>query len=167
MSYCVDANVFMTAWYVTYPPDVMPTLYKELETKLLNNIIFIKPIFDEIEPTSDKKTKEDLEKDHSVRLWLQEKLQIQATPINGDVEQLALNLMNKYETTDRPKGANSEDIRLIAFALLNRHTVVTLEAEQKQMSRKKSNYKIPLICQHEKVTCIDFVKLLRELRITI
>ena len=111
MSYCIDANVFITARNVTYPPDVMPTLYKELETKLLNNIIFIKPIFDEIEPVSGQETRETLEKDHSVRLWLQEKLQIQATPINDDVEQLALELMNKYETDKGPRGANSEDIQ--------------------------------------------------------
>ena len=167
MSYCIDANVFITAWNVTYPPDVMPSLYRQLENNSSNNIIFIKPIFDEIEPVFGRTKREDLEKYHSVRLWLQEKLQIQATPINDDVEQLALDLMNKYETDTHPKGANSEDIKLIAFAFLNQHTVVTLEAEQKEPPKKKSKYKIPLICQHEQVACIDFVELLRQLGITI
>ena len=167
MSYCIDANVFITARNVTYPPDVMPTLYKELETKLLNNIIFIKPIFDEIEPITGQETRETLEKDHSVRLWLQEKLQIQAIPINDDVEQLALDLMNRYETDKGPKGANSEDIKLISFASLNNHTVVTLEREQKQVPKKKSKYNIPLICQLEQVACMGFVSLLRQFNITI
>ena len=57
MSYCIDANVFITAWYVTYPKKTFPTLYRELESKLSSQIILIKPIFDEIEPIpgGDKK----------------------------------------------------------------------------------------------------------------
>ncbi len=167
MSYCVDANVFITAWHETYPPDVMSALYTEMENKLSSKIILIKPIFDEIEPILNKKSREQLENDHPVRLWLTEKLNIKETPIDNGVNQRALELMNKYETDEGPRGANSEDIKLIAFASLNTHKVVTLESEQEEMPKKKSNYKIPLICQQENVRCINFIGLLRECNISI
>ena len=65
------------------------------------------------------------------------------------------------------KGANEADISLIAFALLKDQTVVTLEAQQNQKPNKRSNYKIPLICQEENVECIDFVELLARLKIVV
>ena len=54
MSYCVDANIFLTAWHVTYPKTIFPTLYREMEEKMPDHIILIKPVFDEIEPVSGK-----------------------------------------------------------------------------------------------------------------
>ena len=69
-----------------------------------------------------------------------------------------------YQIKPKSKGANVNDILLIAFAKQNNYKVVTLEAEQLQPPNKISNYKIPLICNKEKVTCINFVELLRELK---
>ena len=57
MSYCIDANVFITASHRDYPQHIFPKLYRELKSKLSDQIIIIKPIFDEIEPITggDKK----------------------------------------------------------------------------------------------------------------
>lgn len=137
---------------------------------LPGKIILIKPIFDEIEPLpSGKQSRKKMEENCPVRLWLQETMRIKATPINADVEQSALELMDKYETDDNSNGAGEADIKLIAFASLGNHTVVTLEAEQKQIPGpgKKRNYKIPLICKKENVRCINFIELLRKCDIRI
>lgn len=167
MSYCIDANVFITVWHVTYPREIFPTLYREMESKLPGNIILIKPVFDEIEPVSGRKEKAKLQKEHPVRLWLKEDMGINETPIDDKVRQKALELMAKYETEEYSRGADEKDVTLIAFALLGNHTVVTLEEKQKQPPAKKSNYKIPLICQIENVECIDFVELLGQCNIEV
>ena len=167
MSYCIDANVFITVWHITYPREIFPTLYRAMENKLSGNIILIKPVFDEIEPVSGRKDVQKLKQEHPVRLWLKEEMGIDETPIDDKVRQKALDLMAKYETDEYSKGADEKDITLIAFALLGKHTVVTLEAKQKQPPDKKSNYKIPLICQIENVECISFVDLLGRCNIEV
>ena len=167
MSYCIDANVFITVWHVTYPRKIFPTLYRAMENKLSGNIILIKPVFDEIEPVSGKKDSQKLKQEHPVRLWLKEEMGINETAIDDKVKQMALELMAKYETDEYSRGADEKDVTLIAFALLGNHTVVTLEEKQTQPPAKKSNYKIPLICQEENVQCINFVELLGRCNIEV
>ena len=167
MSYCVDANVFITAWNVTYPKSIFPTLYREMEGKLPNHIILIKPVFDEIEPVSGRKDPQKLKEQHPVRTWLKIDLGISETLVDDSVKQKALELMGKYETDEHTKGASETDITLIAYTSLHTHSVVTIEAVQKQKPAKKSNYKIPLICQEEGIKCINFVELLKQCKITV
>ena len=167
MSYCVDANIFLTAWHVTYPKTIFPTLYREMEEKMPDHIILIKPVFDEIEPVSGKIDPNKLKEQHPVRTWLKNDLGISETPVDDAVKQKALELMEKYETDVHPKGASESDITLIAYSILHTHTVVTFEEEQNQKPTKKSNYKIPLICQEEGVECINFVELLTRCEITV
>ncbi len=180
MKYCLDANVLMTAWYVTYPPETFPTLYEEMEKKLPGNIIIIKPIFDEIEPISDnnlkkllKSAKDDersrkkIKEDFSLRIWIKYKLSIGEIHISDDVKQKSLSLMSKYETSNLSSGAGETDIELISYAHENTFTVVTLESRQKQKPTKQCRYKIPLICEKEGVTCIGFIDLLNKCNIIV
>ena len=99
----------------------------------------------------EKKEQQALSESHPVRIWLKKELKIKETPITKEVEILALKLKGKYEVNRKSKGASPADIKLIAFAALENHTVVTLEAYQKDVPNKKSNYKIPLICKKEEV----------------
>ena len=184
MNYCIDANVFITVWHTTYPRKLFPSLYQEMESKLPSKIILIKPIFDEIEPllegdrklnifdriegSDDGKKKKKLLENHPVRIWLKKDMRIRETLITDEVERLALELMEKYEIDNNSaKGASSEDIKLIAFASLGNHTVVTLESQQNTAPRKKSNYKIPLICAEQKVKYIGFTSLLERCSIRV
>ena len=182
MSYCIDTNVFITAWHRDYPKHIFPKLYRELKNKLLEQIIIIKPIFDEIEPITggdkklnlfDKRTPNEHEKkeqqallrSHPVRIWLKREMKIKETPITEEVEKLALELKGKYETDEILKGASSVDIKLIAFAALKNHIIVTFETHQINVPDKKSKYKIPLICEEEGVQCITFVEMLSRINI--
>ncbi|MBC6414188.1 MAG: DUF4411 family protein [Chromatiales bacterium] len=179
MNYCVDANVFITVWHTTYPKDIFPSLYPEMESKLLGKIILIKPIFDEIEPILPEKErklingqisdneKQKLLEDHPVRIWLKRDMGISETPITNEVEERTLELMEQYETDDISRGASRQDISLIAYASLNGHTVVTLEARQASSPRKKSNYKIPLICEEQEIACIGFTEMLKQCAIQV
>ena len=182
MSYCVDANVFITAWHETYSQKVLPSLYQEIKNRLSNEIIIIKPIFDEIEPLSEedldtlthtssskeeKEQREKLLENYPLRRWLEKEICIDETLIGDNVEMLALDLEGKYEVDDSSKGASPQDIKLIAFASLKNHTVVTFEAEQPHKPGKKSNYKIPLICKEQNVECIKFIEMLEACEVRV
>ncbi len=65
------------------------------------------------------------------------------------------------------QNTSENDIRLIAYAKLNSFTVVTQERDQRQEPTNISHFKIPLICQKEEVTCINFVDFLSEMKIRI
>ena len=169
MKFCVDANVFITAWNVNYPPDVLPKVYNKIAQGVAN-IIIIKPVFDQIDPISQshkKKSEDELKKLYPLRMWLMKDARIKPTPIDNDVKDKSLQLEEKYEIDEAGKDADENDIKLIAYALINQYTVVTLEGVQIQRPGKKCNYKIPLICQDEGVACINFVGLLRKLNIQI
>lgn len=172
INYCVDANVFITAWYAHghdgYPPDIFASLWEQLADKK-DEIILIKPIFDEIEPISPSDNKLDAAKKkekYPVRMWLIEN-GFTETPINDDVNMASLELEREYEVSDISKGAGPKDMLLIAFAKMNENIVVTFEAVQKQRPRSKSKYKIPLICTEKNVKCITFIDMLQKLKIRV
>lgn len=172
MIYCLDSNVFITAWNDNYPQNVFPTLYTEMERQLPGKIILIKPIFDEIDPVSSedkKKSAEFLKKNYPLRFWLENKLKPHIVPIDNNVEKKARNLIKKYELKNKnTRGADHTDAKLVAYAFVHDHTVVTYEKKQpKSSGMKKHNYKIPLICEEEGAECITFVQLLEKCAIRV
>ncbi len=121
--YCLDANIFITAWGVDYPEDIFPSLWEKLSARK-GRITVIQPIFDEIQSDGDgdedeERTFEDEEKrgKYPVRMWLEEQEFI-SVPVDDKAESKAASLRKKYGTRERPRsrGANLNDIRLIAYA---------------------------------------------------
>ncbi len=168
----MDANALITPWLTTYHRNVFPSLWEALAQNH-EELILIKPIFDEIEPMSseDRKTLKNpsdgkLREKYSLRLWM-ESSGFTPIPISDDIDGKALELERKYQTDNYGKGANQNDIKLIAYAKYNENTVVTLESVQTARPKRVSNYKIPLICAEEDVECITFTEMLQKLKISI
>ena len=65
--YCVDANVFITAWYISYPPRIFSPLWDQI-AQHRTDIVLIKSVFDEIEPilSSDRKLAIDKKKKNTL-----------------------------------------------------------------------------------------------------
>ena len=166
--YCVDANLFITAWHTTYPPRILSPLWERIADHA-SDILLVQPVFDEIEPIPPsyrKLSTTELRERHPVRIWLQDS-GFPVVDVNEETDRLSLKLERKYEISDEGKGAGRVDITLIAYAIVKGKTVVSLESIQNQKPNKKRNYKIPLICSEENVECIDFIKMLDQLEISI
>ena len=166
--YCIDANIFITAWYKLYPPRIFETLWEQI-SECKDEIMLIKPVYNEIEPYSSGDAKLPLEKrmeKYSLRIWLDDNC-FTALDIDDEVNAQSILLEKEYETIPDSKGAGPIDILLISYAILNDKTVVTLEGKQNQKTIKKHRCKIPLICGEQNVRCIDFVELLDHLNIKI
>lgn len=70
--YCVDANVFIELWHVTYPLDVFPTLWDKIK-KARSSIILIKPIYNEIDPSYKAALSlKEKKKKYPLKTWLEE-----------------------------------------------------------------------------------------------
>lgn len=167
-SFCVDANIFLTAWYVNYPISIFPSLWEQIAEQN-DEIILLKPIFDEIEPmtSNDKKISlQEKENKFPVRMWLINN-DFSETEIDNAVNSESLNLEMEYQISSISKGAGQKDVTLIAYSKLMNKTVVTLESFQVQKPGKKSNYKIPLICKEQNVECINFIQMISRLGIKI
>ena len=155
--FCLDANVFMTAWDDTHPIGIFQPLWREMANKR-DRMILLKPIYDEIDPTRKKS---------ELRMWLKDN---NFVPIHIDekkVLQQFLILGRKYEIREHPKGVGTNDLVLIAYAKTHGKTVVTLEAVQEKLPQKKWKYKIPAVCKQEQVPCINFIEMLRRLKIKV
>ena len=166
--YCVDANIFITSWYKDYPPRILSPLW-ELIAKHKDDIIIIKPVFNQIEPISsaDRKLSIPLKREkYPLRIWLEDN-GFTAETVSDEINSISLLLEKEYETSNASKGADQIDILLIAYAKYNGKTVVTFEAEQPQLPGKRYNYKIPLICREQGVNCINFIEMLDLLKINI
>lgn len=166
--YCVDADIFIASWNSHYPIRIMPSLWEEIANHR-DRIVLIKPIFDEIDPVSpaDKKLPQ-FEKDdkYPLRMWL-ESNNFDGTAIDDETKRTSLELGKIYQTDEISKGAGQNDVTLIAYAKIKNKMVVTFEAKQRQPPLKKSDYKIPLICEENKVDCINFIEMLDYLGIKI
>ncbi len=152
--HCLDASALIQAWASVYPPAVFPALWQQLK-RPKDKLTIIKPILDEIKPGHG-----------GLREW-PDSNGFSATSIAHDTESESLRLRTDYEIASTTKGVNKNDIMLIAHANIQNKTVVTPENYQTTRPSNKCNYKIPLVCETEGVTCIRFIEMLEKLGVKI
>ena len=168
IEFCLDADVLITGWNVTYPPRIFNPLWDRISINAAT-IAIIEPVYREIDPIATqhrKLTKDEQKKLYPLRIWLEE-TPFQIAAPDDESNLLSLTMEREHEVGDVTKGASQNDITIIAYAKTHGLTVVTLERKQKQRPGKRSNYKIPLICSDKGVQCITFIELLDRLGITI
>jgi len=168
MKFCLDANALISSWYRDYPKTVFPSLWNKL-VEIKSRIVLIKPIYYEIEPVISADNKlpvVEKKRKYPLRMWLAENgFESELVKIDDKINNASLLLEKEYEITTASKGANQNDVTLIAYAQITNNTVVTLEAKQPNKPDKISNYKIPLICEEQDVKCINFIDMLEKLKI--
>lgn len=166
-SYCLDANIFITAWNVHYP--IIIPEFRNLWGRLAQNrdkIIIIKPIFDEIDPILSGgrkgKTVDQLREQFPLRQWLEDN-HFKPASIDLADEQEALRLRQHYQTKESAKGVSFNDTILVAYAGNRKYIVVTYEGKQLNYDGSIWNIKIPLACEQQEVECITFSEMLQEI----
>ena len=137
-----------------------PSLWEKI-ARYQNDIILIKPIYDQIVSNDSQNRGKD-----PLSIWLGENRFIK-TPIDNETKKLSLQLEAKYQITDQSKGVDQQDLTLIAYAKIENKTVVTLEGKQDQKPREKRNYKIPLVCREQGIPCVNFIGMIEDLGIVV
>ena len=146
--YCIDTSSILE-WYIrSYPPEIFPSLPQRMEDLIADGRLRSpKIVMDEIKPGDDchKWAKAQTE------LFVEE---------SGAVQRLVRKLMATHHNPAKPlKGINNADPFVIALAMDGGADWVVVTDEHQGTSEAR---KIPFVCTHEKVRCINFQGLMKN-----
>jgi hypothetical protein len=150
--YCLDANVLIQPWNNYYSPKLCPNFLDILSKLIDEGIIFC---------TSEVE-REILKEDDALKDWIQSHPKF-VHEIDEDIQIKLRKILAEYPylvnaTKDRSMG----DPWVIAHAWSVGATVVTSEIKSNSVKRVK----IPDVCEHFKVRCIDVFDFFKEVGIS-
>ncbi len=151
MSYCIDTSAIITAWNKNYPIDVFPTLWSNLDN-LIDTGKMCAP---------DEVLKELEKKDDEVLKWAKRNNKMFSS-LEEDIQKIASEILIQFpnlidENSTSPSFA---DPFIIALAKYKGITVVTEE----KFTTSPTRVKIPNVCAHFSVPCINLLDMVKELR---
>lgn len=146
--YCVDTSVFIESWVRHYPIDIFPTLWDRF-AEMIEKGNFVSP--DEVQVEINKKDDGLAEwvKQHSKLFYL----------LDGPLQNATSEVMADFALlVDSAKGRSQADPFVIALAKINGGIVITEERNSGTLEKPK----IPFVCNHYGITCINTIELIRR-----
>lgn len=163
MIYLVDSSCFMTASRVSYPIDIAISFWDKVSELAQSHAFYsIDKVNDEIKLNDDLLTKwcnDNLPKDFFFSTETKEVYAKYAELVNW-----AQSKGIKQTGVDKFIAADKADIYFVAFASLapENYTIVT---EEKSAINSKSDIKLPDACSAFNIRSINFIQMLRELKV--
>jgi Domain of unknown function (DUF4411) len=150
MPYCVDTSGWLDGWRRQYPLDVFPTLWTRIDQEVQSGKII----------ASEEVYVELAKKDDDLHKWIQSRKQMLVAPEEA-IQKIVAALLVKYpRLVDTLKNRSQADPFVIATAIERKATVVTGEA-----FGTVERPRIPFVCREEKINCITFLEMMRELNL--
>jgi hypothetical protein len=151
MAFCVDTSGWLDGWRRYYPRDVFPSLWQNIEERVLaGEILASEEVYVELQ-----------KKDDDLRDWIKQRKSM-LVPANEAIQRRVAKLLVDYpRLVDSLKGRSQADPFVIATAIETSSVVVTGEARG-TVTRPR----IPFVCQELELRCITFLDMIRELRLT-
>ncbi|MBE0543666.1 MAG: DUF4411 family protein [Verrucomicrobia bacterium] len=152
MPYCVDTSGWLDGWQRHYPPDVFPTLWAKIDALVTaGEIISSEEVYFELERKSD-----------DLHDWVKARKQM-LVPLDEAIQIRAATLLAEYpRLVDTLRGRSKADPFVIATAMERNAVVVTGEIISGNLDRPR----IPDVCQVKTIRCINFLQMIRELKLT-
>lgn len=152
MAYCVDTSGWLDGWQRQYPTDVFPTLWTKLDELITaGEIISSEEVYFELERKSD-----------DLHDWIKSRKQM-LVPLDESIQVRASALLTEYpRLVDTLRGRSKADPFVIATAMERNAVVVTGEI----ISGNPDKPRIPDVCQVKRIACINFLQMIRELKLT-
>jgi predicted nucleic acid-binding protein len=152
MSYCVDTSGWLDGWQRHYPADVFPTLWAKLDDVIASGeIITSEEVYLEIKRKAD-----------DLHDWIQARKQM-LVPLDESIQMRAITLLGEFpRLVDTLRGRGKADPFVLATAIERNAVVVTGEVVTGNMEKPR----IPDVCKVKGIRCVNFLQMIRELRIT-
>ena len=152
MPYCVDTSGWLDGWQRHYPPDVFPTLWRRVEIVIESGDIF----------SSEEVYVELQKKDDEIHDWMKSRKDM-LVPLTEAIQTIASDLLTDFpRLVDTLRNRSKADPFVIATAIDRNATVVTGEPITGNMAKPR----IPDVCNVRSVRCINFLQMIRELKLT-
>ncbi len=146
--YCLDANILIQPWNNYYSPKLCPNFLDILSELVDEGIIFC---------TSEVQ-REILKEDDALSEWIKSHPSF-VHEINDDVQVKLREILSVFpHLVNAKKDRSMGDPWVIAHAWSYSATVVTTEIKSNSVKKVK----IPDVCEHYKVRCIDVFTFLTE-----
>ena len=147
----IDASSLIHAWQ-HYPKKNFRPLWRWIEGLISSQKIIMAP----------ENLEEVKHMEPTCYSWLKDK-NIETVKTGNDTVQKALRIAGELGIEDDKyslKGVDYNDLILISAAYIAKCNLITNEAQQPIKSKKKANYKIPLVCQEivRSVTTFSFIE---------
>ena len=152
MLYCIDTSGWLDGWQRHYPPDVFPTLWTKIDARISSGeIISSEEVYFELQRKGD-----------DLHDWIKARKQM-LIPLNEEVQVRATELLAEYpRLVDTLRGRSKADPFVIATAMDRNADVVTGEIISGNLEKPR----IPDVCQVKGIRCINFLQMIRELKLT-
>lgn len=152
MPYCVDTSGWLDGWQRHYPPDVFPSLWTKLDAVITaGEIIATEEVYFEIKRKAD-----------DLHDWMQARKQM-LVPLDEVIQSRATALLGEFpRLVDTLRGRGKADPFVLATAIERISVVVTGEVVTGKMDKPR----IPDVCQVKGIRCINFLQMIRELKLT-
>jgi hypothetical protein len=151
MAFCVDTSSWLDGWHRNYPRDVFPTLWSNIEDCVgRGEIISSEEVYVEI-----------AKKDDDLHEWIKSRKEMLVSAEEAIQRRVSGILITYPRLVDTLKGRSQADPFVIATALETGSIVVTGES-----FGTASRPRIPFVCQAMRVRCMNFLEMIRELKLT-
>lgn len=146
--YCLDTSVLVEGWVRLYPKDVFPSIWGKVEEMVADGrVLSPDEVLNEL-----KKQEDDLYK------WAKDQSGL-FHPLDIDLQIATHDILTVFpRMVESGKSRHQADVFVVALARMTGRTVVTQEA----LSVNSNRPKIPNVCKHYGIRCIDLLSLLRE-----
>lgn len=147
MPYCFDTSALLQCWARYYPIDVFPGLWDRLATMIEDGEI----------QSPDEVGREIAKKDDGLNEWVKEHAQL-LVPLDDETQRATAEVLGAFpELVKELSGRNQADPFVVALARVRSVTVVS---EEKGGSQARP--RIPMVCEHFEVRCMDVVSFIRD-----
>lgn len=142
----------MDGWVRHYPPDVFPTLWIKLDEVInAGEIVATEEVYVELTKKSDE-----------LHAWIKDRKHV-LVPLSEDIQELATNVLAEYpRLVDTLRNRSMADPFVIATAMELDAIVVTGEI----LTGKMDKPRIPDVCEAKGIRWMNFLQMIRELRLT-
>ncbi len=151
-AYCIDTSAVIDLWRRLYPRDVFPSLWENIE-KLIQEEVIIAP----------KEVLKELEKEEDeLYKWAKKYKDMFMNLDEGQIDKVK-DIQGKFpKLVDVSKTIPEADPFVIALALVNKITVISMEKSSNIRLNKNAKPKLPDVCIEYKVKCIQLLEFFRE-----
>jgi hypothetical protein len=149
--YSLDTSSLIAAFHEWYPIENFPALWREIEELIKNNRLKM-----------EETVFEEAMRDEQIKEWCdQRKLKSYLQSVSDEsVRELVNEIQSKFPgLVDEQRGKSKADPWVIALAMVTSNCIVVTQESYSPSERKP---KIPNVCAHFGVECIEVVDLIKR-----
>jgi hypothetical protein len=153
VTYAIDTSALLDGWVRQYPPDVFPSVWAKLE-----ELIGSGEVISTVEVLEKLKRKDD-----EVAAWAKQRTNMFVAHL-PEVQIAVTRILREFpKLVDDRLGKSFADPFVIAVAQTRSCAVVTAE----RPTGAKNRPKIPDVCSHFGIRCLNLLELLRDKKVSL